>query len=244
MKASVLALAAMYLVISSASAQTTSIARRHDSERKTTTPVRGVMAGKAGADPRRLILHKGHPALEKAGLTAVKVIPPRTFKVHDLITVIVREQRKFESDGELETKKKFDIKSQFGAMFNLIDGGIGAATFSRGAPNVDLKVDSKIKNEADKEREDRFITRITGEIIDVKPNGNLVVQAKAKLSFDNEITVITLTGVARSVDVTPDNSILSTQLSDKVIDVQNSGAVRDGSRRGWIPRLLDAVRPF
>ena len=35
-----------------------------------------------------------------------KIIPPRTFKVHDLITIVVREQRKFESDGELETKKK------------------------------------------------------------------------------------------------------------------------------------------
>ena len=244
MKKSLLAIVATYLVVASASAQTTSIAHRHDAERKAGAPLKGSLAGRASADPQRLLQHKGHPALEKMGLTAVKVTPPRTFKVHDLITVIIREQRKFESDGELETKKKFDLQSQFSAMFNLIDGGLGAATFSRGQPNVDLKVNSKIKNEADKEREDRFITRITGEIIDVKPNGNLVIQAKARLVFDNEITVITLTGVARSADVTPDNSILSTQLSDKVIDVQNSGAVRDGSRRGWIPRLLDAVGLF
>ncbi len=249
MRISLLTIVTMCLAVSTLSAQTTSIARRraaldetHGFKSVGSERVGG--AGKAGADPRKLLKRKGHPILEKKGLAAVKVIPPRTFKVHDLITIIIREQRKFESDGELEVKKKFDIKSQLDAIFKPIDGGLGLATFSRGKPNVNLKFNTKLKHEADKDREDRFTTRITGEVIDVKPNGNLVIQAKARMAFDNEVTIVTLTGVARSTDVTADNSILSTQLSDKIIDVQNTGAVRDGSRRGWITRLLDVVRPF
>lgn len=218
-----------------ASGQTASIAHRHPATR---TPKR------SANDPRNLKPPAGNPTLEKHSLTAVKIQPPRAFRVHDLITIIVREQRKFESDAELQTKKKFDIKSQLDALFKPVEGTLGAATFVHGKPDVDFKLKNNLKYESDKDREDRFTTRITSEVIDVKPNGNLVVQAKAETRFDNELAFVTLTGVVRADDVTPDNTVLSTQLADKVIDVQNHGAVRDGSRRGWITRLLDVLRPF
>ncbi len=231
------------LLLAPASGQTSSIGRRHAKQVRS-APDKPGGSGKAMADPRNLLRRKGNPTLEKHSLTAVKVKPPRTFKVHDLITIIIREQRKFESDSELETKKKFDLKSQLNAIFEPVNGTLGAASFLNGKPNIDFKFNNRLKHEADKEREDRFTTRITGEVIDVKPNGNLVIQATAHMTFDDEVTVVTLTGVARGGDVTPDNSVLSTQLADKVIKVTNSGAVRDGSRRGWITRLLDLLRPF
>lgn len=230
--------AAMMVCLTSeiVSGQTSSIARRF-----TRNPA-AVKDSKA--DPRGLNAPRGNPTLERFGLTSVKVKPPRLFKTHDLITIIIREQRKFESDGSTETKKKFDIKSEIGAFLKLIDGTVGSTDFTNGHPNIQYKYNQTLKNEADKDREDRFTTRITGEIIDIKPNGNLVLQAKADLRFENEVSIITLTGVVRSEDVTPDNTVLSTQLADKVIDVQNKGSVRDGTRRGWIPRFLDFIRPF
>ena len=187
---------------------------------------------------------KGNPVLEKYSLTAVKVKPPRKFIVHDLVTIIIREQRKYESDGALETKKKFDLKATVGAFLKVDDGLLGASTFPNGKPDLDFKFINNVKNESDKEREDRFTTRITASVIDIKPNGNLVLEARARVMFDNEVSVVTLTGTARHVDVTPDNTILSTQLANKDIVVHNAGAVRDGSSRGWITRLLDVLKPF
>lgn len=225
-----------FAVGSTALGQTSSIAKRHARQ-----PKPDVMSGPNTRDPNA---RRGNPTLEKYSLAAVPVKPPKTFAPHDLITIIIREQVKYEADGELETKKKFDIKSNLSAFFKPIDGGLGAALFSRGAPDVDFKIDNKLKNEADKEREDRLTTRVTSEVIDVKPNGNLVLQARGTVTFDNEVSVVTLTGTVRSRDVTPDNTILSTQLANKNISIQNAGAVRDGSRRGWVPRLLDAIGPF
>ena len=54
-------------------------------------------------------------------LVAVKRNPPRKFKVEDLISVIVRQQKKFEADGELESKKKFEVESTLEAFFKFID---------------------------------------------------------------------------------------------------------------------------
>ena len=171
-------------------------------------------------------------------------MPPKTFKVHDLITIIVRQQRKYESDAEQESKSKFEISSELDAFLKFIDGGVGSAAFRRGHPNIDYKFDSRLKNEADKEREDKLTTRITAEIIDVKPNGNLVLQARNEIKFDNDTAIMTLTGTCRQVDVSPDNTVLSTQLADLRIDNINTGAVRDGARRGWLTQVLDFLKPL
>ncbi len=231
-KRHLLAMLAIGAVTSSAFAQTTSLAKR----RATTQPARETT--------REESEYQGNPTLEKHSLIAVEVRPPKKFQVHDLITVIVRQQTKFESDGKLNTKKEAGIESTIDAFINFIEGGIGAATFRRGKPNIKYELESEVKNKADKDREDSLTTRITAELIDVKPNGNLVLEARGRQQFEDEVTVMTLTGVCRSVDVTPDNTVLSTQLADLDLKVKNSGAVRDGSSRGWLLKILDKIKPF
>lgn len=173
-----------------------------------------------------------------------KAVPPKTFKVGDLITIIVRETRRFQVKGDLKTKKEFDILSEIDAMFKLVRGGVGAADFQRGSPNVEWSLESELKGKADTKRDDRMTLRLTGKIIDVKPNGLLVLEARAKVQHDDEISVITLTGTCRKEDVTADNTVLSTQIADKNIAIDNQGAVRGATSRGWIPKLLDVLKPF
>ena len=53
-----------------------------------------------------------------------------------------------------------------------------------------------------------------------------------------------LSGVCRVDDVTPDNTVLSTQMFDKSLAKTTTGAVRDTTRRGWLVKLLDSLSPF
>lgn len=169
---------------------------------------------------------------------------PKTFEVGDLITVVVREQREFKADSELNTEKKLDITSELGAFVNAVTGGIGAATFRRGQPNIDYKLETELESDADTRRKDRFITRLTAQIIDVKPNGVLVLEAKARMAHDDEISEITLTGSCRKEDVTADNTVLSTQLADKTVTVNNQGVLRSATKQGWLMRLLELLKPL
>ncbi|MCK4658377.1 MAG: flagellar basal body L-ring protein FlgH [Phycisphaerae bacterium] len=217
---------------STACAQTTSLSKRH-----------------APTDPdpetsREVPEHEGNPTLEKHSLIALKVRPPKKLRVNDLITVIVRQQTKFESDGSLNSKKEAKLDSKIDAFINFMEGGIGAALFRRGKPNIKYELKTELKNTADKDREDKFTTRITATIIDVKPNGNLVLEARSSQEFEDERISMALTGICRSVDITPDNTVLSTQLADLMLKVKNHGAVRDGSSRGWLQKILDKTKPF
>jgi len=220
-------------------AQTSSLGKR---------PERVVATGRAAphaALPRESQAgYQGNTVLEQNSLFGIEIQPPKEFKVHDILTIIVRHQKKFEADAELENKKDFEIKSELDAFFKPTAGGLGAATFHRGKPNVDYSFGSRVKGEGDSKREDSFVTRISGTIVDVKPNGNLVIEATSRFRHEDEVAVVTLTGMCRGSDVTPDNTVLSTQVADLDIKVSNSGGVRDAATRGWITRLLDALKPF
>ena len=227
-------IAAVWVLASAAtaSAQSTSLAKRLDGE------------GPAVNSSREVLEYSGSPTLEAKSLIAVRVRPPKKFVVQDLITIIVRQQTSYESGGQLKNDKNLRLESELEAFIKCIDGGIGSADFRRGKPNVDYELKSKFSNRADKDREDRLTTRITARIIDVKPNGNLVLEAEAAQQFDDEVNIMSLTGVCRSIDVTPDNTVLSTQIADLGVKVKNSGAIRDGSARGWLHRFIDITKPW
>jgi flagellar L-ring protein precursor FlgH len=79
----------------------------------------------------------------------------------------------------------------------------------------------------------------------VKPNGNLVLEAKKNVQIgDDEGYTISLTGECRGEDVTPQNTVLSTQVADAEIKVENRGAAKDASQRGWLKKLGDKLRLF
>jgi flagellar L-ring protein precursor FlgH len=78
----------------------------------------------------------------------------------------------------------------------------------------------------------------------VKPNGTLVLQGRKKITTDDEYQQFLITGIARAEDVTADNTVLSTQLADFNLRKTHKGAVRNATKKGLIPKLLDVINPF
>jgi flagellar L-ring protein FlgH len=176
---------------------------------------------------------------------AVSKPDPDKIKVNDLVTIIVRESKSATTNSKLESKKDWTLDSALTKWicFNATKG-IVPAKFPDGTPAMALNWNNDYKGDGTYDRTDELTTRVTARVIDVKPNGVLVLEAKDEIRIDEEGYTITLVGECRSLDVTPQNTVLSTQISDRVINVQHSGAVRDASRRGWLQRSLDLLRTF
>ena len=187
-----------------------------------------------------------NPELEQASLFAVKTKSPNEFKVHDLITVIVREQKTYKSKSKLETDREFSMDSKIDEFFRTLNGHLAAASFTDGKPNIDFNLKTELQGEGKSERRDDLTFRLTVEIIDIKPNGLLVLASgpDTKILVDRELQAIAFTGVCRSRDVSPDNTILSTQIFNQAIDLQHKGALRDAAKRGWLMRLFDWMTPI
>lgn len=206
----------------------------------------------AGPEVRRPSVMNPHPekpalnpVLRTSSLIAVELPEPEKVIVGDLVTIIIREDKKFTSDSRLKSEKDWDVKSEFAKWFRLDpQDRLIPTNFPRGTPGVDFEFESGYEGKGQFDREDSLITRIQARVIDVKPNGNLVLEAKKRITIDEEDQIATLTGVCRSKDLTAQNSVLSTQVADLEISVSHTGATRDAARRGWLMRLFDLLRPI
>ena len=184
--------------------------------------------------------------LADVSFTAVPEPIPRTLRKHDQVTIIVREESEFSSRGSAEVKKQADFEAALEEFIRikirnaeLEGGGIGPTP-----PSIKYSSRNNFKGEGSVDRSDSFTTRVQAEVVDVKPNGTLVLQARSHIRTDDEDRTFILTGTCRVEDVSADNTILSTQLFDKDIQHKSKGSVRNATRRGWLPNLLDAINPF
>lgn len=184
--------------------------------------------------------------LREVSYFAVPDPEPRVLKKHDLITVIVREESAFKSKGTTDVKRQSALEAKLEEFIKLdlanweIEGG----ALGPNPPSIKGDASRNFKGEGNVDRSDSLTARVTAEVVDVKPNGTLVLQGKKTIKTDDEVQQFILTGICRAADVSADNTVLSTNLYDLSLEKKHKGAVKDATQRGWIVKLLDALRPF
>jgi flagellar L-ring protein precursor FlgH len=94
------------------------------------------------------------------------------------------------------------------------------------------------------ETRDSLKFRIAARIVDIRPNGNLVIEAHRQIRNNEEVWQQSLTGIIRREDVLPNNTVLSEDIAELQIDKREIGHVREGYRRGWLTRFYDRYAPF
>ena len=176
--------------------------------------------------------------LEATSLFAVMPQKPRVFKEHDLVQIVVRETTRIASFQGLETDKDFGIAGGVRAFPGLNDVDLLNYT------QVDLAGEKEFEGEGEYAREDDLTTRLTAEVIEILPNGNLVLEARTRIKTDDEEMFTQLTGTCRPDDVTAANTILSNQIFNLEIEKRHYGQVRDAANKGILARILDAVFAF
>ena len=172
--------------------------------------------------------------------------PPKRLEVHDLVTIIVNETSRSSRSQSLETEKDYSSNVNFDAFLSLSDLVEGRLVSDEVATDPLLEIDSssEFEGEGAYERSDRLTARIQAEVIDIKPNGVLVLEAKTTIQTDEETQVFVLAGNCRSADVTEQNTVQSSQLHNLSIVSRNEGEVRKSSKKGYIPRVLETVFSF
>src|SRR5262249_16286611 len=86
--------------------------------------------------------------------------------------------------------------------------------------------------------------RIAVRVVDVLPNGNMVIEGTRKTAFAGEMQDAVLHGVVRSEDVTAGNTVFSYNIADATVKYVSKGSVSSTQKKGWFTRAWEAVSPF
>lgn len=202
---------------------------------------------------RALETTRGQPAEETGGaaqtassLTAVTAPPPRRFEKHDLVTILVSEQSRAKSNSKMKTDKKYSLEAEVSEFWNFNFDLLGEDARYSGnqLPGFELDGQKKLDGKGDYQRNDDFTARITAEVIEVRPNGTIVLEAYKEIRTDGEVQTIRLTGECRPQDVDATNIVQSHRLANAMVEKTTTGELREASEKGIIAKVLDAVFAF
>ena len=169
---------------------------------------------------------------------------PRTMKINDLVTVIVSEKSSMTSDGQMDRKKQGYGDLALPNWIKFYGTHLGADPESHGEPHVRGEVDNKLQSHADLATKDAISFKIACRVVDIRPNGDLVIEGNRTIKNNEEEWDYSLRGEIRTDSLLPNNTILSENVAEMNIVKREKGHVRDGYRRGWLLEWLDQWQPF
>ena len=149
--------------------------------------------------------------------------------IGDIVLVNVVEEIEDSDEGKTKSNKKTDdnVNSGIGILDFIRAFGLGSAsTFN-----------SNTKIERTKELE----MKLSCLVVDVMPNGNMVIQGDRILTSGAEKMTVRFSGVVRPQDVANNNIVQSNRVANAEIVVTGKGTVSRTQRTGIISQVLQAI---
>src|SRR5262249_24760168 len=101
---------------------------------------------------------------------------------------------------------------------------------------------SDLRNTMQANRTDRLRFSLQATVAEIKPNGNLVLEADGTVAINNEVSKYTLSGVVSPLDVDlVKRSVKSEKITNKYVRLDQVGPTRDSIKRGWLTRVFDMI---
>jgi flagellar L-ring protein precursor FlgH len=161
----------------------------------------------------------------------------RANQVNDLITVIVAERASAVSKGTTSATRSSNAKASITGLYGPAPAKLGGL--------LDLSSSSDLAGEGTTTRESTLNTSITARVVQVMPNGNLVIEGVKNVTINSENQAIVLRGIVRPVDISGGNAVSSERIAAMDIRVNGKGVVGDAIRRpNFLYRLLLGILPF
>jgi flagellar L-ring protein precursor FlgH len=164
---------------------------------------------------------------------------PKAFRLHDVVSIVVTESLAASTDGQVKNSRASNANSGVAALFGALKPGNNLQNL------LGMSAASGLTAQGQSTTNSSLATTFGGEVVDVLPNGMLVVQATRELTFSEQTQLIKLRGLVRPEDVSAQNQILSTDMTDLELEVTGKGIVNDSTyRQNPLVRFLERLLVF
>jgi flagellar L-ring protein precursor FlgH len=158
-------------------------------------------------------------------------------RLHDVVSIVVTEALVAETDGGVKNSRASNANSGLTSLFGLLKSSNALQNL------VGMTASSGLAAGGQSTTNSSLSTTFGAEVVDVLPNGMLVVQATRQLTFSQQTQLIKLRGLVRPEDVSAQNQVLSTAMTDLELEVTGKGIVNDSTYRQnplvrWLERAL------
>ncbi|MFZ5947794.1 MAG: flagellar basal body L-ring protein FlgH [Stygiobacter sp.] len=147
----------------------------------------------------------------------------------DAVTIIVIESTQASNSSQTSSGRTSDLGLS-------ASGTVGTSS----VPKTDISLGSKndFSGSGTTSTNGMIRTKISAVVDTVLANGNLVIHGSKKISINGEDQIVNIKGVVRPIDIMPDNSVYSYNISDAEITFEGSGLIDSSQKPGWLTKLF------
>jgi len=160
--------------------------------------------------------------------------------IGDILTIQVNENSTLASSVKMSTSKSANIKNNFTQLlFKDVLARKDGTT-----PSTDLTTANNTHEGSGTLGNSHSITaEISVQVVDVLPNGNLVLEGVRVITYSGETYYMLTQGICRPADVSTSNTISSSQIADARIEIVAEGSLSQAEKEGWGMKLANRIGP-
>lgn len=178
--------------------------------------------------------------------------------IGDILTIVVQEDTSTSQTARIKTYDSVQggagifpaLNATFNQFLQALPSWISSAAgvpYKDGdvtIPTLDLAAKGEWNGGGDTQNTLTVTNRTAVTVVDVLPNGNLVIEGAKIIRSAQESQYAYMRGVVRPVDIRADNTILSTQVADAQVEFIPEGELTDAQKKGWLLKAWEKVKPF
>jgi flagellar L-ring protein precursor FlgH len=163
----------------------------------------------------------------------------RAMRPHDLISVVVSENLAASTDGTVKNSRASNASSSVSALLGNLHAGNALQNLVNQTSSAGLNAQGTSATNSS------LSTTFGGQVIEVLPNGMLVIEAARQVEFSQQTQTIILRGLVRPEDISQQNQVFSTAISSLELEVRGKGIINDYThRQNVLVRLLQKILIF
>ena len=182
------------------------------------------------------------PTIDDFSWILIEKPRPKPIRVQDLITITVDDKNEVFVDQRFNRSRIGQIKAELKEFIRLKDGRLENAAAN--SPTVDANLQSRLNSQGQIQASEGLKSIVTAKVVDIYPNGNLVLEAKKHVQVNRDNWEYRLTGIIRPEKISRDFTALSEDLADLKITKRQNGKVHHSTKRPWGVVLYDWLSPF
>lgn len=161
-------------------------------------------------------------------------------RVGDIITVVLQENTQSNKAANIEIRKENEMTNDgAGTIFGIAP--------SAGDINLGLGIgnDREFRGQSLADQSNRLTGNISVTVVDIYPNGTLVVRGEKWITINQGEEFIRISGLVRPDDINPNNTMMSTKLANARIEYSGTGQLANSQNMGWVTRFFNSpLWPF
>lgn len=157
--------------------------------------------------------------------------------VGDTITIQIIENITASQKSSSTANRSSSMKAGVSAFPLLSIGDLGKLSVGTSSAN-------DFSGKGDTESANTFSGSITATVVEVLPNGHLVVAGEKQIGVNQNVDVLRFSGTVDPRSVLPGSIVSSTQVANARIESRGRGAQAEAQTVGWIARFFLALLPF